>query len=50
MAAAMAGYLADGDRLRAHGAAARRRAESRYGIDTMLRNYQQLYDGLLAAS
>ena len=34
----------------AHGAAARSRAQSRFGIDTMVRRYQELYDGLLAGS
>jgi hypothetical protein len=36
--------------LRAHGLASRRRAEDEFGIDTMVRRYQDLYDGLLAGS
>ncbi len=50
MATALAAYLSDRATLRAHGLAARRRAEIRYGIDTMVRSYQELYDGLLTRS
>jgi sugar transferase (PEP-CTERM/EpsH1 system associated) len=50
MAQAVAAYVRDRAMLRAHGAAARRRAESQFGIDTMVRRYQDLYDGLLAGS
>jgi sugar transferase (PEP-CTERM/EpsH1 system associated) len=50
MAQALAAYLRDRAMLRAHGAAARRRAESQFGIDTMVRRYRDLYDGLLAGS
>lgn len=48
MAQAFAAYLHDREMLRAHGAAARRRVQSQFGIDTMVRGYQDLYDGLLA--
>ena len=50
MAEALAGYYKDRAMLRAHGTAARRRVEDRFGIDTMVRRYQDLYDGLLAGS
>jgi sugar transferase (PEP-CTERM/EpsH1 system associated) len=50
MAEALAAYVHDRAMLRAHGAAARRRAELQFGIDTMVRRYQDLYDGLLAGS
>jgi sugar transferase (PEP-CTERM/EpsH1 system associated) len=50
LAMALAAYLADRATLRAHGAAARRRAETCYGIDKMVRSYQELYDGLLPGS
>jgi sugar transferase (PEP-CTERM/EpsH1 system associated) len=50
MARALAAYVHDRAMLRAHGAAARRRAQAQFGIDTMVRRYQDLYDGLLARS
>jgi glycosyltransferase involved in cell wall biosynthesis len=50
MAEALAAYVGDRAMLRAQGLAARRRAESQFGIDTMVRRYQDLYDGLLAGS
>jgi len=50
MAEALAAYYADPALVRAHAAAARRRAEQEFGIDTMVRRYQDLYDGLLAGS
>jgi sugar transferase (PEP-CTERM/EpsH1 system associated) len=50
MADALAAYVRDRAMLRAHGLAARRRAERDFGIDTMVRSYQDLYDGLLAGS
>jgi len=50
MAQALAAYVGDRAMLRAHGLAARRRAEDEFGIDTMVRRYQDLYDGLLAGS
>jgi sugar transferase (PEP-CTERM/EpsH1 system associated) len=50
MAEALATYFTDRAMLRAHGLAARRRAEDKFGIDTMVRRYQDLYDGLLAGS
>lgn len=50
MAQALAAYVGDRAMLRAHGLAARRRAEQHFGIDAMVRKYQDLYDGLLAGS
>ena len=50
LAEALAAYVRDRAMLRAHGLAARRRAEREFGIDTMVHRYQDLYDGLLAGS
>jgi sugar transferase (PEP-CTERM/EpsH1 system associated) len=46
MAQAMLGYLTDGDRLRAHGAAARQRAVDELGLDVMAGRYLAVYDDL----
>jgi sugar transferase (PEP-CTERM/EpsH1 system associated) len=48
LADAMACYIAQPDVARRHGAAGRQAAEQRYGLQAMVRNYEQLYDELLA--
>jgi sugar transferase (PEP-CTERM/EpsH1 system associated) len=50
MARAILGYLADAERLRGHGAAARRRAVSDLGLDVMANRYLAVYDDLLQRS
>jgi glycosyltransferase involved in cell wall biosynthesis len=50
MAQAILGYLADAERLRAHGAAARQRAVSELGLDVMAGRYLAVYDDLLQRS
>lgn len=53
-AAALAGhltrYLHDPELRRAHGAAARQRAVSKYGLETMVSAYRSLYDRLLGTA
>lgn len=49
MAAAIGRYLDDRKLLTEQGVAARRLAEERYGIDDMVRNYESVYEKLLAA-
>jgi sugar transferase (PEP-CTERM/EpsH1 system associated) len=46
LAAALAGYAADPERVRREGVAARRRIEQRYSIQAMLSAYLALYDRL----
>lgn len=47
MAGALAAYVRDRARARAHGAAARARVEQQYSMHAMLAAYLALYDGLL---
>lgn len=47
LADAMDRYASDADLRRAHGSAARRRAESRFSLDAMVAAYMALYDELL---
>ena len=46
LAAAILTYLDDADLRDAHGRAARQRAEDRFSLPRMVRNYDQLYSGL----
>jgi glycosyltransferase involved in cell wall biosynthesis len=48
MARTLSAYARDPSRVVAEGRAARDRAVSRFGIDTMVSHYLELYDGLLA--
>ena len=50
LAVAIRRYVDDPDLRRDHGAIARRRCEAEFSIKTMVKNYQDLYDGLLPAS
>jgi glycosyltransferase involved in cell wall biosynthesis len=46
LAEALAAYVADEERTRAHGAAGRARIEHNYSVAAMLSAYVDLYDGL----
>ena len=47
MAEAIRAYFVDRDRASSHGVAARRRVEALFSINTMVRNYMEIYDAVL---
>ncbi len=47
LAAAIRGYVDDPDRMRAHGAAGRRRVEARFSLEAMVAAYRAVYDAAL---
>lgn len=48
LAAALAGYVEDADSRQAHGAAGRSRVVTEFSLDTMVRRYANIYDGILS--
>ncbi|GAB4178164.1 MAG: hypothetical protein Fur0039_21870 [Rhodocyclaceae bacterium] len=50
LAAALAAYLAEPQRMKDHGQAARRRAQQAFSIEAMAKAYLDVYDGLAAAT